>query len=60
MKLLTYLERAAHFQSLSEAERDPTRKPRLKDQSMAYLKFAGRRARELRTLPPRFQSFRRD
>ena len=36
------------------AETDPTQKLRLKDQSMAYLKFAGRRARELRTPRPSF------
>ena len=49
MKLLAqYLDRAAHFQTLSEAETNPTRKVRLKDQSMAYLKFASRRAREIK------------
>lgn len=51
--LAQYFDRAAHFQTLSEAETNPTRKMRLKDQSMAYLKFAGRRARELKALSPK-------
>jgi hypothetical protein len=41
------IERAAHFQSLAEAETDPALKEQLRDQAMAYLKLAGKRAKEL-------------
>lgn len=55
MKLLTeYLDSAAH----SEAETIPIQKLWLRNQSMAHLKFAGRRVRELRTPPPRLLCLR--
>jgi hypothetical protein len=41
------IERAAHFQSLAEAETDPKLKQRLRDQAMAYLKLARKKAEEL-------------
>jgi hypothetical protein len=44
MKLLTeYLERAAHFQNLAEAETDLKLKEQLQDQAKAYLKLAAKR-----------------
>jgi hypothetical protein len=47
-----YLERAAHFQTLADAEADPKLRKRLSDQSMAYLNLASKRARELGLPPP--------
>jgi hypothetical protein len=41
------IERAAHFQSLAEAETNPRLKQRLRDQAMSYLKLADKRAKEL-------------
>jgi hypothetical protein len=41
------LERAAHFQTLADAETDPKLKEQLIGQSRAYLKLAGKRAKEL-------------
>jgi hypothetical protein len=46
------LERAAHFQSLAEAETDAKLRAQLIDQAKAYLRLAGKRAKEL-GLPPR-------
>jgi hypothetical protein len=46
------IERAAHFQSLAEAETNPKLKQRLRDQAMAYLKLAHKRAQELGLPPP--------
>jgi len=46
------LERAAHFQSLAETETDPKLKAQLIDQAKAYLKLAGKRAKELGLPPP--------
>lgn len=50
------LERAAHFQSLAEAETDPKLKEQLMDQAKAYLKLAGKRAKELGLPPPKLPS----
>ena len=46
------LERAAHFQTLADAETDPKLKEQLIDQSRAYLKLAAKRAQELGLPPP--------
>jgi hypothetical protein len=41
------IERAAHFQALAEAETDPRLRAQLIDQAKAYLRLAGKRAKEL-------------
>ena len=41
------IERATHYQSLAEAESNPKLKQLLKEQAMAHLKLARKRAQEL-------------
>jgi hypothetical protein len=51
--LKQYLDRAAYFQSLAEAESNPKLKEQLRQQAMAYLKLASKWARELGVPPPK-------